>query len=134
VRAYLLFCRGKKYGQYMKLELPKLNTQSSVVCYPTSVFCILSSVLTNKPNVKDAQMNVSSFVTSEYVKLDIWLNQTNKPNQTQLKPKQTQFKPKQTQFKPKQTQLIVCGLEFDILLDIILINHYNVLFNQYLSK
>jgi hypothetical protein len=46
----------------------------------------LLSVLTNKPNVKDAKMNVSSFTTREYAKVDIWLNWKNKPNSNPIKP------------------------------------------------
>ena len=34
----------------------------------------------NKPNVKSVQINVSSFITSIYVKVDNWCNQKNKPN------------------------------------------------------
>ena len=41
----------------------------------------------NKPNVKDAKMNISPFMTIKYVKLDNWCNRKNKPNQTQFKPK-----------------------------------------------
>jgi len=33
----------------------------------------------NKPKVKNAQINVSSFITSKYVKVDNWCNQKNKP-------------------------------------------------------
>jgi len=66
------------------------------------------------------------------------------PIQTQFNPIQTQFNPKQTQFKAKQSQFlvfksVVCSLESavfslkpDILLDIILINRYNVLIKQHL--
>jgi hypothetical protein len=51
-----------------------------------SAFCPLSSALStsvenplqidlfmqNKPKVKNAQINVSSFITSKYVKMDTW--------------------------------------------------------------
>ena len=33
----------------------------------------------NKPNVKDAQINVSSYLKSKYEKLDTWLSGKNKP-------------------------------------------------------
>jgi len=39
----------------------------------------------NKPKVKYAQINVSSFITSKYVKVDNWCNQKNKPKQSQNK-------------------------------------------------
>ena len=42
--------------------------------------------LQNKPKVKDAQINVSSFITSKYVKVDTWCNQKNKPNSNPIKP------------------------------------------------
>ena len=42
--------------------------------------------LQNKPKVKKAQIHVSSFITSNYVKVDNWLNRKNEPNQTQTKP------------------------------------------------
>ena len=59
----------------------------------------------NKPNVKDAKMNVSSFITNKYVELDNWLNQTNKPNSN---PIQTQSKPIQIQFhqRPKMNTFV----------------------------
>jgi len=34
----------------------------------------------NKPNVKDAQINVISYLKSKYEKLDTWLSGKNKPN------------------------------------------------------
>ena len=34
----------------------------------------------NKPNVKDAQINVNSYMKSKYEKLDTWLSGKNKPN------------------------------------------------------
>jgi hypothetical protein len=34
----------------------------------------------NKPNVKDAQINVSSYMKSKYEKLDTWLSGKNKAN------------------------------------------------------
>ena len=40
----------------------------------------------NKPNVKNAQINVSSYMKSKYEKLDTWLSGKNKPNSNQIKP------------------------------------------------
>ena len=40
----------------------------------------------NKPNVKDAQINVSSYMKSKYEKLDTWLSGKNKPNSNPIKP------------------------------------------------
>ncbi len=53
----------------------------------------IHSILTNKPKVKYAKINVSSFITRKFVQVRLLVIQTNKPKQTQLKPKQTQFKP-----------------------------------------
>ena len=40
----------------------------------------------NKPNVKDAQINVNSYMKSNYEKLDTWLSGKNKPNSNPNKP------------------------------------------------
>jgi len=41
--------------------------------------------LQNKPNVKDAQINVTSYMKSKYEKLDTWLSGKNKPNSNPIK-------------------------------------------------
>ncbi len=40
----------------------------------------------NKPNVKDAQINVTSYMKSKYEKMDTWLSGKNKPNSNPNKP------------------------------------------------
>jgi len=40
----------------------------------------------NKPNVKYAQINVTSYMKSEYEKMDTWLSGKNKPNSNPNKP------------------------------------------------
>ncbi len=40
----------------------------------------------NKPNVKDAQINVNSYIKSKYEKLDTWLSGKNKANSNPIKP------------------------------------------------
>ncbi len=40
----------------------------------------------NKPNVKDAQINVNSYMKSKYEKMDTWLSGKNKPNSNPIKP------------------------------------------------
>ncbi len=40
----------------------------------------------NKPNVKDAQINVNSYMKSKYEKLDTWLSGKNKANSNPIKP------------------------------------------------
>jgi len=55
----------------------------------------------NKPNLLDAQMNVTSLITADYENIANCKLCENKPN---TKPIQSQSKPKQTQSNPKQTQ------------------------------
>ncbi len=40
----------------------------------------------NKPNVKDAQINVNSYMKSIYEKMDTWLSGKNKANSNPIKP------------------------------------------------
>ena len=40
----------------------------------------ISPFLQNKPKVKYAKINLNSFMTIKYEKVDNWSNQTNKPN------------------------------------------------------
>ena len=40
----------------------------------------------NKPNIKNAQMNISPFMTIKYEKMDTWLSWKNKPNSNPNKP------------------------------------------------
>ena len=75
----------------MKIELLKVNSQPLVFRNLTSVFCILSSVLTNKPNVKYAKMNIYSFMTGIYEIMDIWLLGKTNPIKAKTNPKQTQL-------------------------------------------
>ena len=66
----------------------------------------------NKPNFRNAKMNVRYVLTSHYENKSNWTLGENKPNsnpiQSQSKPKQTQIKPdmdpKQSQYKADQTQ------------------------------
>ncbi len=69
---------------------------ATVICFLSSVFSLPSSVLAplhlsrtlykstlfmqNKPNVKDAQINVNSLVTIEYENISDWTLGQNKPN------------------------------------------------------
>jgi len=66
---------------------------SSIVFRLSSVFDTCRGLSTNqllfmqnKPNVKDAQINVSSYMKSKYEKLDTWLSGKNKPNSNPIKP------------------------------------------------
>ncbi len=76
----------------------------SSLCYinsTNSYVRIYKQIMRNKPKVKYAKINVSSFVTSKYVLVGHLVIQTNKAKQSQFKPKQTQNKPKTN---PKQSQ------------------------------
>jgi hypothetical protein len=85
----------KNESSTVSLPASVISRPSSVICRPSSVFCPRPSTpvenllqitlfLTNKPKVKYAQMNLSSFITSKYEKVDNWLNQTTNPIQTQF--------------------------------------------------
>jgi len=54
----------------------------------------------NKPNVKDAKMNISPFMTIKYVKLDTWLSWKNKPNPSGLRCLLRSCRTDQTQTNP----------------------------------
>ena len=72
--------------------------QQKLIIYSLySVFCFLSSTsvenplqislfMQNKPNVKDAEINVNSYMKSKYEKLDTWLSGKNKANSNPIKP------------------------------------------------
>ena len=47
----------------------------------------------NKPNLPDAQMNVSSAITMNYEQLTVNYANKNKPNSKPIKANQTQYKP-----------------------------------------
>jgi hypothetical protein len=70
----------------------------------------------NKANVKDAQMNINTFVTMRYAKIDIWLFGKNKANSKPTKPNLSQFqclsKPYKANSNPKQTQSVARFLIF----------------------
>ena len=90
-----LFFPLVRYGQDMKLESPKLNRQSSVVCYLTSVsffgflssaVCPLSSVfMQNKPNSPNVQINASLLITMNYENFASLTKVKNKPNTNPIK-------------------------------------------------
>jgi len=47
----------------------------------------ISLFMQNKPNVKDAQINVISYIKSNYEKLDTWLSGKNKANSNPISEK-----------------------------------------------
>ncbi len=59
----------------------------------------INPFMQNKPNVKDAQINVNSYIKSIYEKLDTWLSGKNKPNSNPIKPNQTQSPKSQNERK-----------------------------------
>jgi len=58
----------------------------------------------NKPNLLNAQMNVSSFITKDYENVHLRGRRKNKPNQTQFPQRDTQYAIRDTKYKPNQTQ------------------------------
>ena len=54
------------------------------ILYP--VFCLLSSVLTNKPNFRKSQMNANLYNTTDYERKRDWTLGENKPNSNPIKP------------------------------------------------
>jgi len=75
---------------YKALYLPAYNAPDIYVpirhyiCRESSTNHLL--FMQNKPNVKDAQINVNSYMKSNYEKLDTWLSEKNKPNSNPIKP------------------------------------------------
>ena len=64
----------------------------------------IHSILTNKANLLDTQMNINLYIIGHYGIFRLCGCQKTNPIQTQLKPIQSQLKPIQTQFKPNQSQ------------------------------
>jgi len=58
----------------------------------------------NKPNLLNAQMNVTTFKTMNYEQRTMNDANKNKPNQTQLPQRDTQYAIRDTKYKPNQTQ------------------------------
>ncbi len=54
-----------------------------------SLTTIYNLFMQNEPNFRKSQMNVSSFITSKYEKMDIWWGGKNKANS---KPNKANFK------------------------------------------
>ncbi len=86
----------RRMAETMNYEL-----QTTDNCHLSSVFRLLSSAflyicresstnqllfMQNKPNVKDAQINVNSYMKSKYENLDTWLSGQKKPNSNPIKP------------------------------------------------
>ncbi len=89
------YCPFYLNSHNMKLELPKSNCQSSVICRQSSVVSFVSSAierviwihsfLANKPNSPNVQMNTSFFITMNYTIFTSLMKVKNKPNQSQNK-------------------------------------------------
>ncbi|MHC4624073.1 MAG: hypothetical protein ACYS4W_09255 [Planctomycetota bacterium] len=65
----------------------------------TSYQLPFNQYMQNKPNLPDAQINVSSFTTMNYEQTTMNNANKNKPNQSQFFARQGHPKPKQTQFR-----------------------------------
>jgi len=99
----------------MKLESQITNNHSSIIdnqskkpSTTVEIALQIHSILTNKPKVKYAKINISTYFTRGYVHAGHLVIQTNKPKQTQFKPNsnpiQTQFNPIKANFNAKQSQ------------------------------
>ncbi len=119
----------------MKLELLQLNRpsstilpMSSVICFPSSVFCLLYSFVKsqennkkgryfngkiaksavtfrkNKPNFKNIKISVNSFKTSKYEILPAWPGKKQTQFKADSNPILGQYQGWQTQTNPIQTQ------------------------------
>jgi len=74
-----------------KTTAPRTNRLSSPACQP-----IMTVIITNKPNLLDDQMNVSTIITKDYENELVFKLQINEPNTNPNKPnfkakKQVQF-------------------------------------------
>ena len=70
-----------------RLTQPKRAAQPSNEIQSTKYNVrIYQRIMQNKPNVKDAQINVNSYMKDKYEKLDTWLSGKNKPNSNPNKP------------------------------------------------
>jgi hypothetical protein len=92
----------------MKLSLQALRCKLYAIRNTNYYVRIYQRIMQNKPNFQDAQMNLSSIITTAYKNFIPLAGYKNKPNSNPIKPNLSQFRcqsnPKQTQFKPKQTQ------------------------------
>ncbi len=59
---------------------------------------IIKLFLQNEPKFRKSQVNVTAFITSNYVQLDTWSIRKNEPKRSQNEPKRTQNEPN---FSPK---------------------------------
>ena len=71
----------------------------------------------NKPNLRNAKMDVKSLVTMIYEKMDTWLGGKTKPIQTQFKANISQNKPNLTQYKANSNPILrLFGCQFRTIL------------------
>ncbi len=75
----ICICFGFRYSDFVFRQSWPLY-----ICRESSTNHLL--FMQNKANVKDAQINVNSYMKSIYEKLDIWLSGKNKPNSNPIKP------------------------------------------------
>ncbi len=94
---------------------PRTNRLSSLTCQS-----IMTSIMQNKPNLLDAQMNVTSILTRDYEKFIPLAGQKNKPNSNPIKPN---FKRPQSQschssllvsYNCFMTELLIIGSSHDV--------------------
>ncbi len=104
----LSFCTSKSYGDHLTYYILTTYNNSHYPQYairdtPRDAlrrrYDIRAKNMQNKPNLRNDEMNVSSFITKDYENRTLSERGKNKPNQTQLKPIQSQSKPIKANFK-----------------------------------
>ncbi len=114
------FCRNKPNSPNVQMNLNNLTAMN---------YAILASLtkVKNKPNsnpikansnpiIERLKMNANAFSQKNYENISRWRDRKTKPIQSQNKPNLLSF----------GLESAVCSLKFDILLEIILINRYNI--------
>ncbi len=76
--------RESSYLRAYKAPVIRLLSSALYICRESSTNQLL--FMQNKPNVKDAQINVNSYMKIIYEKLDTWLSVKNKANSNPIKP------------------------------------------------
>jgi len=85
-------------------DTAQLFLQLSRILYKSALF------MRNKANFRNEQMNISSFITSKYEKMDIWWNGKNKANSKPIKANFKRAQIHQRSGKKKGCQELVLGL------------------------
>ena len=77
------------------------STPYAIRCTLPAVRCTFTQ---NKPNLLNAQMNVSHVLTKDYERNDIFTVPENKANSNPIPQRNTQYAIRDTRYKPNQSQ------------------------------